>query len=50
MEDGGRRTSCARVRTGCMVDGCRGKDAGILFRLNYSIPQHGGGCIIRHEV
>ena len=29
----------------CLVNGCKGEDAGVLFRLNYSIHQHTGiGC------
>ena len=29
----------------CLVNSCQGKDAGVLFRQNYSIHQHTGiGC------
>ena len=30
------------IRVARLVNSCQGKDAGILFRLNYSIHQHTG--------
>ena len=43
--EGQRKTLYLLALAGYLVNSCQGEDAGVLFRLNYSIDQHTGiGC------
>ena len=40
-----RKETNKDLHAACLVNSCQGKDAGVLFRLNYSIHQHTSiGC------